>query len=109
MELGGSDAFIVLSDANIDEAVEAAVNGRMWNSGQVCTSPKRIIVEESIADSFLEKVKTKFATIKAGNPMDPATTLAPLSSDKAVEDDIKQVQKAVAEGATLVLGDKRID
>ncbi|MEO8253739.1 MAG: NAD-dependent succinate-semialdehyde dehydrogenase [Flavobacterium sp.] len=109
LELGGSDAFIVLSDANIDEAVEAAVNGRMWNSGQVCTSPKRIIVEESIADAFLEKVKAKFSTIKAGDPMDPETTLAPLSSEKAVVDVIKQVEKAVSEGATLVLGGKRID
>jgi len=109
LELGGSDAFIVLDDANVDEAVEAAVNGRMWNAGQVCTSPKRIIVEESIADAFLEKVKTKFASIKPGDPMDPETTLAPLSSEKAVEDVIKQVQKAVEEGATLLLGGKRID
>lgn len=109
LELGGSDAFIVLNDANIDDAVEAAVNGRMSNSGQVCTSPKRIIVEESIADSFLEKVKSKFKTIKAGDPMDPETTLAPLSSEKAVKQVIKQVEKAVEEGATLVLGGKRID
>jgi len=109
LELGGSDAFIVLDDANIDEAVEAAVNGRIWNAGQVCTSPKRIIVEDSIADAFLEKAKAKFATIKAGDPMDPETTLAPLSSEKAVEDVIKQVEKAVKEGATLLLGGKRID
>ncbi|MFH7017336.1 NAD-dependent succinate-semialdehyde dehydrogenase [Flavobacterium sp. FlaQc-47] len=109
LELGGSDAFIVLNDANVDEAVEAAVNGRMWNAGQVCTSPKRIIVEESIADSFLEKVKMKFASIKAGDPMSPETTLAPLSSEKAVEGVIKQVQQAVKEGATVLLGGKRID
>jgi succinate-semialdehyde dehydrogenase/glutarate-semialdehyde dehydrogenase len=109
LELGGSDAFIVLDDANLDEAVDAAVNGRIWNAGQVCTSPKRIIVEEGIADAFLEKVKAKFKTIKAGDPMDDATTLAPLSSEKAVEDVIKQVEKAVAEGATLLAGGKRID
>jgi succinate-semialdehyde dehydrogenase/glutarate-semialdehyde dehydrogenase len=109
LELGGSDAFIVLDDANLDEAVNAAVNGRIWNAGQVCTSPKRIIVEEGIADAFLEKVKAKFKTIKAGDPMDDATTLAPLSSEKAVEDVIKQVEKAVAEGATLLAGGKRID
>ncbi|WP_428229562.1 NAD-dependent succinate-semialdehyde dehydrogenase [Flavobacterium sp.] len=109
LELGGSDAFIVLNDANVEEAVDAAVNGRMWNAGQVCTSPKRIIVEESIADSFLEKVKAKFATIKTGDPMNPETTLAPLSSEKAVEGVIKQVQQAVKEGATVLLGGKRID
>lgn len=109
LELGGSDAFIVLNDANVEEAVEAAVNGRMWNAGQVCTSPKRIIVEESIADSFLEKVKAKFASIKPGDPMLPETTLAPLSSEKAVEGVIKQIQQAVKEGATVLLGSKRLD
>ncbi|MBK0369325.1 NAD-dependent succinate-semialdehyde dehydrogenase [Flavobacterium agrisoli] len=109
LELGGSDAFIVLDDANIQEAATAAVIGRMWNSGQVCTSPKRIIVEEAIADTFLEKVKEEFKKIKAGDPMDPETTLAPLSSEKAVENVIKQVEKAAKEGATIVLGGKRID
>jgi len=109
LELGGSDAFVVLDDANIEEAAEAAVRGRIWNAGQVCVSPKRVIVEEGIADAFLEKVKTKFAALKVGDPMDEQTDLAPLSSEKAVEDVIKQVQKAVEQGATVLAGGHRID
>ncbi|WP_158798899.1 NAD-dependent succinate-semialdehyde dehydrogenase [Pedobacter sp. L105] len=109
LELGGSDAFIVLNDANIDDAVKAAVEGRIWNAGQVCVSPKRIIVEEGIADEFLEKVKAKFATLKIGDPLDAQTDLAPLSSEKAVADVIRQVEKAVAGGARLLAGGHRID
>ncbi|MDR3696631.1 NAD-dependent succinate-semialdehyde dehydrogenase [Mucilaginibacter sp.] len=109
LELGGSDAFIVLDDANVDEAVEAAVYGRLWNAGQVCVSPKRVIVEERIADVFLEKVKTKFATIRVGDPMNEKTELAPLSSEKAVVDVILQIQRAVSEGAVVQHGGHRID
>ncbi|MBD1386565.1 NAD-dependent succinate-semialdehyde dehydrogenase [Mucilaginibacter rigui] len=109
LELGGSDAFIVLDDADAEQAAEAAVRGRMWNAGQVCVSPKRVIVEEGIADLFMEKVKTKFAGLKVGDPMDEQTDLAPLSSEKAVEDVIKQVQKAVEEGATVITGGHRIN
>jgi succinate-semialdehyde dehydrogenase/glutarate-semialdehyde dehydrogenase len=109
LELGGSDAFIVLDDANVEEAVDAAVQGRLWNAGQVCVSPKRIIVEEGIADEFLERVKSKFKTLSIGDPMDEKTDLAPLSSEKAVEDVIRQVQEAVAGGAQLLHGGKRID
>jgi len=109
LELGGSDAFIVLDDADVEQAAEAAVRGRMWNAGQVCVSPKRVIAEEGIADAFLEKVKAKFAALKAGDPMDEQTDLAPLSSEKAVEDVIKQVQKAVEQGATVLAGGHRID
>ncbi len=109
LELGGSDTFIVLDDANIDEAVDAAVYGRMWNAGQVCVSPKRIIVEKSIADVFLKKVQAKFTTLKVGDPMDPTTDVAPLSSEKAAQDVIAQVEQAVKEGAQLLYGGHRVD
>ncbi|TWJ02398.1 succinate-semialdehyde dehydrogenase/glutarate-semialdehyde dehydrogenase [Mucilaginibacter frigoritolerans] len=109
LELGGSDAFIVLDDADVEQAAEAAVRGRIWNAGQVCVSPKRVIVEEGIADVFLAKVKAKFAALKVGDPMEEQTDLAPLSSEKAVEDVIKQVQKAVEQGATVITGGHRIE
>ncbi len=109
LELGGSDAFIVLNDANVDDAVKAAVQGRIWNAGQVCVSPKRVIVEEGIADIFLEKVKKSFASLNVGDPLDPKTDLAPLSSEKAVEDVIQQIQQAVEEGAVVLYGGHRID
>lgn len=109
LELGGSDAFIVLEDADLDKAVETAVFGRLWNAGQVCVSPKRIIVPESLADQFIAKAKAIFETVVVGDPLDPKTQLAPLSSEKAVQDVIKQVETTVSQGAKLVYGGKRID
>jgi len=109
LELGGSDAFIIMPDANLDTAVETAVNGRLWNAGQVCVSPKRIIVPESLYDNFVEKAKQLFEEAKVGDPMQPETQLAPLSSVKAREDVIAQVEKAVQQGAQLITGGKRIE
>ena len=101
MELGGADAFVVLADADLDKAVQWAVTGRHWNAGQVCCSSKRIIVLDAIYDAFLAKYKAGVAKLKAGDPMDPSTTLAPLSSQGAVDDLKAQVEKAVAHGAKV--------
>lgn len=109
MELGGSDAFIVLEDADLDLTVPWAVWGRMYNSGQTCCAAKRFIVVESMADKFLDKFQTALAALKAGDPMDEATTLAPLSTEQALLDLIGQVDGAVAMGARVVMGGKRID
>lgn len=103
MELGGADAFIVLDDADIDKAVKWAVFGRHWNAGQVCCSSKRIIVVEEVYDAFLEKYKASVALLKAGDPMDPTTTLAPLSSQGAADDVQKQVEDAIKHGATMTV------
>lgn len=108
LELGGSDAFVVLADADIDLAAQTAAMGRLWNAGQVCVSPKRVIVLESMADQFIAKAKAIYEKIKVGDPLDPSTQLAPLSSEKAVQDVIKQVEKTVSQGATLVYGGKRL-
>ena len=99
MELGGSDAFIVLDDADLEKAVKWAVFGRHWNAGQVCVSSKRLIVADAIYDRFVELYKKGVAELKAGDPMDPATTLAPLSSQKAADDLRTQVEKACKLGA----------
>lgn len=109
LELGGSDPFIVLEDADLDKAVETAVYGRMWNAGQVCVSPKRIIVPESKKTEFLNKVKVIFGKLKVGNPLDADTDVAPLSSEKAAQDVEKQIQKAAQQGAKIELGGKRLD
>lgn len=109
MELGGSDAFIVLEDADLALAVQWAVWAKMNNAGQSCVAAKRFIVVESIADAFLEKFKAILSTLKPGDPMDAATTLAPLSSEAALLNLLKQVKAAVKHGATLVLGGKRAD
>ena len=109
LELGGSDAFIVLEDADLDQAVKYAVRGRMGNSGQACTASKRFIVVDALADSFLDKFQAALGNFKAGDPMDKATTLAPLSSAEALEKLLGQVEGAVHHGARVVMGGKRID
>jgi len=109
MELGGSDAFIVLEDADLDKAVKHAVSGRMDNSGQACTASKRFIVVDALADRFLEKFQAALETFKPGDPMDKQTTLAPLSSAEALKNLLGQVEGAVAQGARVLVGGKRID
>jgi succinate-semialdehyde dehydrogenase / glutarate-semialdehyde dehydrogenase len=108
LELGGSDAFIVLEDADLDKAVKHAVSGRMGNSGQACTASKRLIVVDALADKFLEKFSAAMARFEAGDPMDTATTLAPLSSAQALDTLMDQVDAAVQHGARVLLGGKRI-
>jgi succinate-semialdehyde dehydrogenase/glutarate-semialdehyde dehydrogenase len=109
MELGGSDAFIVLDDADLEHTVKWAVWGRMYNTGQTCCAAKRFIVVEKLADKFLEKFETALAALKPGDPMDEKTTLGPLSTESALVDLLKQVDGAIAKGAKLVMGGKRID
>ena len=108
MELGGSDAFIVLEDADMARAVKQAVSGRMGNAGQACTASKRFIVLEAVADVFLAQFKAAMAQFKPGDPMDEGTTLAPLSSADALNKLEQQVQAAVQHGATLLLGGQRV-
>jgi succinate-semialdehyde dehydrogenase / glutarate-semialdehyde dehydrogenase len=108
LELGGSDAFIVLEDAHIDKAVEWAVVGRINNNGECCIASKRFIAVESIAAVFFEKLKDKLAALVIGDPMEPTTQLGPLSSEEAAVKIADQVQRAVAGGATLLLGGKRV-
>lgn len=109
MELGGSDAFIVLDDADLELTVPWAVWGRMYNTGQTCCAAKRFIVVESMADKFLEKFKAALGALEAGDPMDEKTTLGPLSTEQALVDLLKQVDGAVAHGAKIALGGKRVD
>lgn len=109
MELGGNDAFIVLADADLDQAVKLAVWAKMNNMGQCCVAAKRFIVVAKLYDRFLAKFQTALAAFTPGDPMDPATTLAPLSTEAALVTLLSQVKRAVAKGATVALGGKRID
>jgi succinate-semialdehyde dehydrogenase / glutarate-semialdehyde dehydrogenase len=109
LELGGSDAFIVLEDADLDKSVKHAVAGRMGNAGQACTASKRMIVVEAMADRFLEKFKAAMEGFKPGDPMDKETTLAPLSSAGALKTLQEQVDEAVAHGAKVLIGGKRVE
>jgi succinate-semialdehyde dehydrogenase/glutarate-semialdehyde dehydrogenase len=109
MELGGSDAFIVLEDADLEKTVKWAVWAKMNNMGQCCVAGKRFIVVEAVADKFLEQFKTALAAFKPGDPMDAATTLGPLSTEAALVQLLGQIKRAVAKGAKLLLGGKRIE
>jgi succinate-semialdehyde dehydrogenase/glutarate-semialdehyde dehydrogenase len=109
MELGGSDAFIVLDDADLDKTVGWAVWAKMNNTGQCCVAGKRFIVVEELADRFLDQFQTALTALEPGDPLDQATTLAPLSTEAALLQLLAQVDGAVAHGATLLMGGKRID
>lgn len=99
MELGGADAFVVLADADLEKTTKWAVFGRHWNGGQVCCSSKRLIVVDPVYDAFLQRYRKGVAGLVAGDPFEPTTTLAPLSSEKAANDLKEQIRQAVAHGA----------
>jgi succinate-semialdehyde dehydrogenase/glutarate-semialdehyde dehydrogenase len=109
LELGGNDAFIVLEDADIDLASKLAVKGRMVNTGQSCVASKRFIVVESMADEFLSRLKQSFESLVLGDPMDPKTDVAPLSTEAAAKNLESQVSEALASGAKAVVGGGRPD
>jgi succinate-semialdehyde dehydrogenase/glutarate-semialdehyde dehydrogenase len=109
LELGGSDPFIVLEDAEMDKTVEWAVYGRMQNCGQACTASKRFIVMDKVYDEFLEKFKASLEKMVPGDPMKEETTLGPLSSKGALECLEEQIEKSIKAGAKLLTGGKRFE
>ena len=109
MELGGNDAFIILDDADWNLVEKVAPAARLYNAGQVCTSSKRFIVLEKNYDRFLKIMKEAFSKVKMGDPLDPTTTLAPLSSKKAKDKLQGQVDLAVKNGAKVYYGNKPVD
>lgn len=104
LELGGSDPFVVLASADLDEAAAAAVRSRMLNNGQTCISAKRFIVQDSVADDFTAKVKQKFATLTVGDPMVPDTQIGPLSTPAIRLELEQQVKDCIAAGAKVLWG-----
>ena len=108
LELGGSDPFIVLNDADLDEAVKAAVIGRYQNTGQVCAAAKRFIVEAGIAEAFSKKFVAAVEALKMGDPRDEANYLGPMARFDLRDELHQQVTATLAEGATLLLGAEKI-
>ena len=99
----------MFEDADLEKTIPWAVWGRMYNAGQTCCASKRFIVVEAIYDKFLEKFKAALSALKPGDPMDEKTTHGPLSTESALVDLLKQVDGAVANGAKVLMGGKRID
>ena len=104
LELGGNNAMIVLDDADIDQAVEAAAFGKYLHQGQICMSLNRIVVHEKVHDEFVEKFKQKVATLQAGDPSEKSTVVGPVINSEAVERIQEDVRKTVEQGAELVAG-----
>ncbi|KAJ1683800.1 hypothetical protein LUZ63_020945 [Rhynchospora breviuscula] len=109
LELGGSDPFIVLEDADVDRVVKAAAMGRMGNCGQACNAPKRMIVPDSIYDEFVEKLTGAISQMTPGDPLSEDTLIGPLSSQSAADGLMEQIQDAIDEGATVRAGGKAVD
>jgi len=108
MELGGSDAFIVLDDADLDHTVAMAVLGRFGNNGQTCVGAKRFIVVESMLDKFLPRFIAAARELKLGDPLDESVTLGPLSSEAALQLILGQISDATSHGAEVLLGGNRM-
>ncbi|WP_034157392.1 NAD-dependent succinate-semialdehyde dehydrogenase [Sphingomonas sp. ERG5] len=104
LELGGSDPFIVMPSADLDTAVKTAVTARIQNTGQSCICAKRMIVHADIYDAFLEKFVAGMAAVKAGDPMDAATDMGPLSSEEQRRTVLDQIRMIEAQGGRLIVG-----
>ncbi|MFI5866449.1 NAD-dependent succinate-semialdehyde dehydrogenase [Streptomyces sp. NPDC051546] len=109
LELGGSDAFVVLDGEHLERTVTAAVSGRMANTGQSCVAAKRFIVLDEVYEDFVAGLRQAFEALRPGDPADGATTLGPLSSEQAASDLVGQIRETVEQGAELVTGGHRID
>lgn len=109
LELGGSNAFIVMDDADLDRTIDIAINARYRNAGQSCIAAKRFLVQEGIYPEFLNRFTAKVKELKMGDPFDPETTIGPLARVDLAEELEQQVNKSLEMGAKLVLGGKRKD
>lgn len=108
-ELGGVDAMVILEDANLNDAANAVVQGRLTNgAGQICCAVKRVLVAENILDPFLDLLVQKTRAIKMGDPLNEETDLGPLISEKAAERVDREVQESIQMGARCLAGGKRV-
>src|SRR5438046_1242523 len=108
LELGGSDAFIVMPSANFESALSTAVKARTINTGQSCIAAKRLFIADEIYESFLEEFVERMRALKVGDPMDPITEIGPLATEQILQGVHDQVQKSIAAGAKLLTGGNRI-
>jgi succinate-semialdehyde dehydrogenase/glutarate-semialdehyde dehydrogenase len=109
LELGGSDPFIVMPSADLDAAVATAVTSRVQNNGQSCIAAKRFIVHTDVYDDFVDTFVEKMAALRVGDPTDPDTDVGPLATEQGRADVEKLVDEAVAAGAVIRCGGKRLD
>jgi acyl-CoA reductase-like NAD-dependent aldehyde dehydrogenase len=109
LELGGKSPNIVFADADLDAALRGATTGIFYGKGEVCAAGSRLLVDKSIKNEFIDKVATRAKKMAPGDPMDPKTRLGAISSKKQLETDLRYIETAKKEGATLVAGGARAD
>ncbi len=107
LELGGSNAFIVLNDADMEKALEVAINARYQNTGQSCIAAKRLLLQKGIAEEFLKKFIQKVESLKSGDPLDDETYIGVLAREDLAKDLEEQVNKSVTMGAKVLTGGRR--
>jgi succinate-semialdehyde dehydrogenase/glutarate-semialdehyde dehydrogenase len=108
LELGGSDAFIVMPSANFENAIATGVKSRTINTGQSCIAAKRFFISDKIYDKFLDEFVKRMSALKVGDPLDETTEIGPLATEQILKGVDEQVQKSVAAGAKLLTGGNRI-
>jgi aldehyde dehydrogenase (NAD+) len=108
LELGGNSPFVVLADADVDHAVDAAIFGKFIHQGQICMIINRIIVHESKYNEFVEKFVERTKSLPYGDPRDPRTVIGPLINEKQMEKALRMIEEAKREGITMALEGKRI-
>jgi acyl-CoA reductase-like NAD-dependent aldehyde dehydrogenase len=109
LELGGHNPFIVLADAELDRAADAAFAGAFWSAGQKCTATRRILVQDSVYDAFREALLARIAAGKVGDPSDPATEVGPVVASGPFDDVMAAIERGRAEGGTIAAGGSRAD
>lgn len=107
LELGGNNALIVLKDSNMDKTIETCVKARFQNTGQSCIAGKRLLVEESVSEEFIQKLLVKVRELKSGDPMDENTYIGTMAREDLAKELEEQVKSSVNEGAIIELGGKR--
>jgi betaine-aldehyde dehydrogenase len=109
MELGGKSPLIVFDDATLEDAVSGAINGNFYSSGQVCSNGTRVFVQASLRDAFLDRLLARLTGLRAGDPLDEATTFGPMTTEAQMHRVLAHLDRARAEGATVAAGGGRID
>ncbi|HEX2269232.1 MAG TPA: aldehyde dehydrogenase family protein, partial [Pyrinomonadaceae bacterium] len=109
LELGGSDPFIVMPSADLEAAARTAVKARTINNGQSCIAAKRFIVAAEIYDEFERRFVSEMKALRTGDPMEESTEIGPLATPQILDDLVEQVNKAVAAGARVLTGGRKLD
>jgi len=109
MEMGGKNPLVVLADADLDQAVECAVNGAFFSTGQRCTASSRLIVEAAVYDRFVVKMQARMAQLRVGDPLDPQVHIGPVASQAQLDTDLGYIRAGHEDGAELLAGGGRVD